>query len=85
MARTLKKIPFRQIFESYFDLPNHYSNNFVITDNDFILTERTCAIAIPADVSFRTALAADLRREHKNIEFLWKQRHLSMETEARLT
>ena len=43
----------------------------MITDIDFILTERTCAIAITADVSFKTALAAD----YKNIEFLWKQKH----------
>ena len=69
-----KKPPFGQIFESYFDLPNHYSNNIVITDSDFILTERTCAIAITADVSFKTALAADFKREYNNIEFLWKQR-----------
>ena len=27
-----------------------------------------------ADVSFKTALAADFKREYKNIEFLWKQR-----------
>ena len=39
-----------------------------------MLTERTCAIAITADVSFKTALAADFEREYKNIEFLWKQR-----------
>ena len=45
-----------------------------MTDSDFILTNRTCAIAITADVSFRAALAADLKREYKNIEFLWKQR-----------
>ena len=25
-------------------------------------------------MNFRTALAADFRREYKNIEFLWKQR-----------
>ena len=30
--------------------------------------------AITADVSFKTALAADFKREYKNIEFLWKQR-----------
>ena len=65
---------FGRIFESYFDLPNHYSNNIVITDSDFIFTERTCAIAITADVSFKTALAADFKREYKNIEILWKQR-----------
>ena len=69
-----KKPPFGQLFESYFDLPNHYSNNIVITDGDFLLTERTCAIAITADVSFKTALAADFKREYKSIEFLWKQR-----------
>ena len=73
-GENAKKSPFGRIFESYFDLPNHYSNNIVITDSDFILTERTCAIAITADVSFKTALAADFKREYKNIEFLWKQR-----------
>ena len=73
-GENAKKPPFGRIFESYFDLPNHYSNNIVITDSDFILTERTCAIAITADVSFKTALAADFKREYKNIEFLWKQR-----------
>ena len=64
-----KKPSFGRIFESYFDLPKHYSSNIVITDNDFILT-----IAITAEVSFKTALAADFKREYKNIEFLWKQR-----------
>ena len=39
-----------------------------------MLTNKTCAIAITADMSFRTALAADLKREYKNLEFLWKQR-----------
>ena len=39
-----------------------------------MLTERTCAIAITADVSFKTALVAEFKREYKNIEFLWKQR-----------
>ena len=73
-GENAKKPPFGRVFESYFDLPNHYSNNIVITDSDFILTERTCAIAITADVSFKTALAADFKREYKNIEFLWKQR-----------
>ena len=73
-GENAKKPPFGQIFESYFDLPNQYSNNIVITDSDFILTERTCATAITADVSFKTALAADFKRGYKNIEFLWKQR-----------
>ena len=45
-----------------------------MTDSDFILTDRACAIAITADMSFRTALAADFKREYKNIEFFWKQK-----------
>ena len=45
-----------------------------MTDSNFILTNRTCTIAITADMSFKTALAADFRREYKNKEFLWKQR-----------
>ena len=73
-GENAKKPPFGRIFESYFDQPNHYSNNIVMTDSDFTLTERTCAIAITADVSFKTASAADFKRKHKNIEFLWKQR-----------
>ena len=39
------KPPFGRTFESYFDLPNHYSNNIDVADSEFILTERTCAIA----------------------------------------
>ena len=35
-GENAKKPPFGRIFESYFDLPNHYSNNIVITDSDFI-------------------------------------------------
>ena len=63
-----------RVVESYFNLPNEYSSNIILTDSDFILTNRTCAIAITADMSFRTALAADFKREYRNIEFLWKQR-----------
>ena len=73
-GENAEKPPFGRIFESYFDLPNHYSKNTVITDSDLILTKRTCAIAITADLSFKTALAADFKREYKNNEFLWKQR-----------
>ena len=73
-GENAKKPPFGQIFEKYFDLPNHNSNNIVITDSDFILTERTCTIAITADVSFKTVLAADFKREYRNIQFFWKQR-----------
>ena len=63
-----------RVDESNFNLPNEYSSNIILTDSDFILTNRTCAIAITADMSFRTALAADFKREYKNVEFLWKQR-----------
>ena len=73
-GENAKKPPFGRMFESYFDPPNHYSNNIVITDSDFVLRERTCLIAITADVSFKTALAADFKREYKNMKFLWKQR-----------
>ena len=73
-GENAKKPPFGRTFESYFDLPSHYSNNIVITVSDFILTERTCAIAIIAVVSFKTALAADFKKEYRKIEFLWKQR-----------
>ena len=69
-GKNSKKPPFGHLFESYSDLPNHYSNN-VVTDSDFILTERTCAIAITAERSFQTALAADFKRECQNIEFFW--------------
>ena len=63
-----------RVVESYFNLPNEYSSSIIQTDSDFIITNRTCAIAITADMSFKTALAADSKREYKNIEFIWKQR-----------
>ena len=69
-----KKPDIGRVAESYFNLPNEYSSNIILTDSDFILTNRTCAIAITADMSFRTALAANFKREYKNVEFLWKQR-----------
>ena len=73
-GKNAKNPPFGRVFEFYFVLPNYYSNNVVVTDSDFILTECTCAIAITADVSFKTALPAYFKREYKNIEFLWKQK-----------
>ena len=69
-----KKPDIGRVVESYFNLPNEYSSSIILTDSDVILTERTCAIAITADMSFKTALAADFKREYKNIEFLSKQR-----------
>ena len=69
-----KKPDTGRVVESYFNLPNEFSSSIILTDSNFILTNRTCAIAITAEMSFKTALAADFRREYKNIEFLWKQR-----------
>ena len=69
-----KKPDIRRLVESYFNLPNEYSRNILLKDSDFKITKRTCAIATSSDMSFRTALAADFKREYKNIEFLWKQR-----------
>ena len=68
-----KKPDIGRVVESYFNLPNEYSSSIILTDSNFILTNRTCAIAIKADMSFRTALAADFKREYKNDQ-LWKQR-----------
>ena len=69
-----KKPDIGRVVESYFNLPYEYSSSIILTDSDFILKNRTCAIAITADLSFRTALAADFKRDYKNFEFLWKQR-----------
>ena len=63
-----------RVVMSYFNLPNEYSSSIILTDCDFILTNRTCAIAITAVKSFMTELAADFKRYYKNIELLWKQR-----------
>ena len=64
-----KKPPFGHFFESYFDLPNHYSNNVVIMDSDFMLTERRCAIAIIAYVSFKIAKRPTLRESRRISSF----------------
>ena len=58
-----KKPDIGRVVESFFNLPNDYSSSIILTDSDFILTDRTCAIAITADMSFKTALAADFKRE----------------------
>ena len=69
-----KKLVIGRVVESYFNLPNEYSGSITLTDSDLILTNRTCAIAITADMSFKTEFAADFRKEFKNIEFVSKQR-----------
>ena len=40
-------------FKTKFEIPIEYSENILITDSDFILPDRTCAICITADLSFK--------------------------------
>ena len=61
-------------FKTKFETPNEYSENILITDSDFILSDRISAICITADMSFRSRLEADFRREYQNVEFLFRQR-----------
>ena len=46
----------------------------LITDSEFILSDKTSAICITADTSFNTRLEADFKREYQNVEFLFRQR-----------
>ena len=68
-----RKLGIGRVEESYFNLSNEYSSSIVLTDSNFKLTNKTGAIAITADMRFRTAFAADFKREYKNLEFLWNQ------------
>ena len=61
-------------FKTKFKIPNEYSENILITDRDFILSNRTSAICITADMSFKSKLEADFKREYQNVEFLFRQR-----------
>ena len=61
-------------FKTKFEIPNEYSENILITDSDFILSDRTSAICITADMSFKSRLEADFKREYQNVEFLFSQR-----------
>ena len=57
-----------------FDIPNEYLENILITDSNFILSDRTSAMCITADKGFNTRLEADFKREYQNVEFLFRQR-----------
>ena len=46
----------------------------MMTNSDFILSDRTSAICITADMSFKSRLEADFKREYQNREFLFTQR-----------
>ena len=69
-----KKPDIGRVVETYFNLPNEYLRSIILADSDFILTNRTCAIAITAKMSFKTALASNFKREYKIVEILCKQR-----------
>ena len=73
-AENIMEPDIGRVLESYINLPNEYSSSIILTDSDFLLTSRTCAITITVDMSFRTTLAADFKREYESIEILWKQR-----------
>ena len=61
-------------FQTKFEIPNEYSENILITDSDLILLDRTSAICITADMSFKSRLEADFKREYQKVEFLFRQR-----------
>ena len=61
-------------FKTKFEIPNENSENILIRDSDFILSERTSAICITADMSFKSRLEADIKREYQKVEFLFRQR-----------
>ena len=61
-------------FKTKFEIPIEYSENILIADSDFILSNRTSAICITADMSFKSRLEADFKREYQNVEFLFRQR-----------
>ena len=61
-------------FKIKFEIPNEYSENVLITDSVFILSDRTSAICITADMSFKSRLEADFKREYQNVKFLFRQR-----------
>ena len=61
-------------FKTKLEIPNEYSENILITDSDFILSDRTSEICITADRSFKSRLEADFKREYQNVEFLFRRR-----------
>ena len=61
-------------FKTKLEIPKEYSENILITDSDFALSDRTSAICITADMSFKSRLEADFKREYQNVEFLFRQR-----------
>ena len=54
-------------FKTKYEVPNENSENILITDSDFILSYRTSAICITADMSFKSRLEADFKRKYQNV------------------
>ena len=52
-------------FKTKIEIPNEYSENILITDSDFILSDRTSVICITADMSFNTRLEADFKKKFR--------------------
>ena len=61
-------------FKTNFEIPNEYSENILITDCDFIFSDRTSVTCIIADMIFNTRLEDDFKREYQNVEFLFRQK-----------
>ena len=51
----------------------NFKTKFEIPNCDFILSDRTSAICITADMSFKTRLEADFKRKYQNVEFTFRQ------------
>ena len=63
-----------QNFKTKFEIPNECSENILITDSNFILSNRTSAICITPIMSFKSRLETEFKREYQNVEFLFRQR-----------
>ena len=60
-------------FKTKFEIPIEYSETILITDSNFIWSDRTSAICITADLSINTRVEADFKRKYQNVEFQFRQ------------
>ena len=49
IGQDSKKPDIGRVVDTYFNMPNEYSSSILLTDSNFILTNRICAIAITAN------------------------------------
>ena len=59
-------------FQIKLEIPNKYSKNILIRDSNFIFSDRTSTICIAAKLQDR--LEADFKREHQNVEIMFRHR-----------